>query len=213
MIHPLRLSTSCLVGSLLATGCHEPDPQLEQAYVLMGADRSSSQPPGALITGLPPQQPATAAEHTRRMAAYERASALIEGERAERGDEPDVLVAQGTWAVLKQREPIRMEIDERTQLSYQAAAAFSRAIELAPRDRDARWGLLMVHMAGDCYDFASCEQAAEGVLAYDSSNVLARYALTHALYGRRHITHAGLCIRFGPDATTKQRPRRGTDHP
>ena len=45
------------------------------------------------------------------------------------------------------------------------------------------------------------------------ATTLGYWGLTHALYGRRHISHAGLCIRFGPDATTRQHPRPGKDHP
>ncbi len=43
---------------------------------------------------------------------------------------------------------------------------------------------------------------------------LAEWGLTHAIYGKQHIPHAGLHIRFGPDATaTKAKPRAGENHP
>ena len=44
--------------------------------------------------------------------------------------------------------------------------------------------------------------------------VLTFWGLTHAIYGRRHVRHAGLCIRFGPDATaTSRKPAAGKPHP
>jgi hypothetical protein len=44
--------------------------------------------------------------------------------------------------------------------------------------------------------------------------VLGCWGLTHTIYGGQRIRHAGLCIRFGPDATaTSKKPTTGKQHP
>jgi tetratricopeptide (TPR) repeat protein len=180
----MRPSLRVLPLSLLLSACGGagPDPELTRAYALMGVDRSHSDPRGMLITRHPPEPPSGAGEHQARIEGYREAELLIAAEEAERPGALDVLVARGVYSVLQAREPVQMDIELRNELGNRAQRSFEAAVALDPDDRDATWGLLMTHMTSDCMDGPSCEAAASAVLHWSPDEVLARYAMSRALF-------------------------------
>jgi tetratricopeptide (TPR) repeat protein len=180
----------CCFPLLVACGGSGPDPEIAQAYALMGIQRERNDPPGLLLSSQLPPPPAGPGEHQARIEGYRQAEALIAAEETERPGALDVLVARGVHSVQLVREPMQMDVERRHQLGELAQRSFEQAAALDPDDRDASWGLLMVHMTSDCLDGPSCEAAADGVLRWNPDDVLARYAMSRALFIQQRYDEA-----------------------